>query len=312
MTTSDPEPASREPASIDVDETVAYRVGTALYQQIPLALFLVLVGLIVLAFPAGSKFEHLLGAWTLILVGIIWIVYALYRRKQPGKALITLTPSHLLFRIPMVKDIRIPWREITAVEVIDTSAFFPSLVRPRFLKFRNVTAIRISRAFYDRNIHIHSAFMRGPGWGNTFLVDDKSAKVALHHEAVGVPAEELRAAVEARWRAFGPPSSIALADEISPLLASSPSPGQAISTPSRVTLRAVWRTTMVAALLVGIVAMLTNIVGLWQTPMQEKDRKQNDEWQAQYRKWQEDDRRSAEESRKRNEEWDAFWRNNQF
>ncbi|MDQ8700540.1 hypothetical protein [Hyphomicrobium sp. LHD-15] len=308
MTTSDPEPTSREPTAIKVHETVAYRVDTALYQQLPLALFLVLLGLTVLAFPAGNKFEHLLAAGILIAAGITWIAYALYRRAHPGKALITLTPSHLLFRIPMVKDIRIPWREITAVEVIDTSAFFPSLVRPRFLKFRNVTAIRVSRAFYDRNIHINSAFMRGPGWGNTFIVDDKSAKVALHHEAVGVPAEELRHGVETRWRAFGPPASTALAQEAT---RSPSSPAHGPSSEGG-TLRSTWRTTKIAVLLVGILALLTNIAGLWQTSSQEKDRKEKDEWQAQIRKWEEDDRRSAEESRKRNEEWDAFWRRNQF
>lgn len=315
MTASDPQPASSATRPVNVNETVAYRVDAMLYEHIPLALFLCLLGLVVLAFPAGNKFEHQLAAWIPIFVGIGWIGYALYRRRRPGKAMITLTPSYLLFRIPMVKEIRIPWREIAAVEVIDTSPFFPSLVRPRFVTFRNVTALRVSRRFYDRQIHVPSAFMRGPGWSNTFIVGEKDVRVALHHEAVGVPAEELREAVEARWHAFGPPDAVAAATETAP--ASSPPPRrpqQALTTAAHegVTWRGAWRVTKIAALLVGIAAMLTNIAGVWQTASQEQDRKETEEWQAQFHKWEEEDRRTAEEKRKHDAEWDEFWRKNRF
>lgn len=309
MTTSDPPPA---PTS--VNETVSYGVDALLYRHIPFALFLGLLGLTILAFPAGDELSHRLAVWLLIGISITWIVYALYRRSVPGRGMITLSPAHVLFRIPMVKEIRIPWREIAAVETIDVSLLGPGLARAPFFSARGVTALRIPRAFYDRHIHVNSAFLRGPGWGNTFIVGEKEAKVALHHEIVGVPAGELRQAVEARWRAFGPPDAVAAAGSTKP--ASSPLPRRTgtVAPASRgiITLPGVWRTAKIAVLLIGIAAMLANIAGLWQTSGQATDRKEKAEWEAQFRQWEEEDRRSAEEKRKRDKEWEEFWRKNRF
>jgi hypothetical protein len=304
---------------VNVHKTVGYRHDRLFLAHIPMALLLGLLGLTMFAFSERNTAGHFLAASILIAACIAWIVYAFYRRAHPSKPVIELSPLGLLFRIPGVKEVRIPWREISAIETMDTRMFFPSLVRPRFLHYRNVTAIRVSRAFYDRKIHVASAFMRGPGWGNVFFPEEKSARVALHHEALDVPPQDLRREVEARWKAFGPQSS-AFADERREqedgerVAATAPKLARAApeTRSAGIGLGQIWYAIKIVVLLTGIAAMLGNILGYWQTDSQRQDRAEHDYWQEQYRKWDEEEKRSAEERRQKDKEWEEFWKKQNF
>jgi hypothetical protein len=131
-------------------------------------------------------------------LGGFMTLYALFRVLVPGKPMLLLSPAGLRIHIEWVKDIDIPWREVRDVRTIDIAG----RVRGRRLLFPGVTTVVVSRAFYDRHIHVDSWFLRGPGWDMNFIRGDGTVQVALHHEILPTTAEELRAAVEVRWRAF--------------------------------------------------------------------------------------------------------------
>lgn len=56
---------------------------------------------------------------------------------------------------------------------------------------------------HDRVIHVDSVIPRGPDREGKFMPHGDLVPIASHHELPRAPADELREAVEARWRAFG-------------------------------------------------------------------------------------------------------------
>jgi hypothetical protein len=133
-----------------------------------------------------------------IVLGGFMTGYALFRMLAPGKPLLALSPDGLRLTVEWVKTIRIPWHEVRGVDTIDITGY----LRGQRMDFTGVTVVLVSKAFYNRHIHIRSFFLRGPGWDFNFIPKGRLMQVALHHEALPVEAHKLRAAVEARWRAF--------------------------------------------------------------------------------------------------------------
>lgn len=295
-------PVSTRPGS--VTSTVTYSTDQAVLDNLPLALIMCALGLVIFVFPEGNRPKHVLAGWALIVMSVGWVAYAIYRRSNPSKPRIELSPAGVLFRIPGVKEIRIPWREISAVETLDVKGSILTRRAPDY----DVTALRVSRGFYDRNIHIASAIQRGPGWKRTFLVGDADAKVALHHVPLGVPAEDIRKAVEMRWRAFNPDAA-KQADDAS-IRAGSASGGSAksVQSPSAAfTAAKAWTAVKVAIIAAVGVVVFGNLLGYWETEGQRASRIEKEKWQEQLRIWEEEDRRSQEERRKRDKEWKEFW-----
>lgn len=66
------------------------------------------------------------------------------------------------------------------VDTIDISG----TVRGTLITFSGVTVVQVSRAFYDRHIHLSSWLLRGPGWDFNFIPKGSLVQVALHHEAL--------------------------------------------------------------------------------------------------------------------------------
>ena len=162
-------------------------------------------GLVSLA--AGAVITYLgpdsLSDWFMIVLafalGGFLVLYALFRTLVPGKPKLVLSPRGIRINIEWVKDIDIPWQEVRGVDTIDirtTLYGYP-------VELLGVTVVLVSRAFYDRHIQIRSWVLRGPGWDANFILKGSMVQVALQHEALPVGREELRAAVEVRWRAFG-------------------------------------------------------------------------------------------------------------
>jgi hypothetical protein len=131
-------------------------------------------------------------------LGGFMLLVGLFRLLFPGKPMLVLSPAGLRIHIEWVKDIVIPWHEVRDVRTIDVTG----RLRGQLVHFPGVTAVVVSRAFYDRHIHIGSWLLRGPGWDMNFIPEDGTVQVALHHEVLPTTAQELRAAIEARWRAF--------------------------------------------------------------------------------------------------------------
>ena len=295
-------PVSTRPGS--VTSTVTYSTDKAVLDNLPLALIMGALALVIFVFPEGNRPKHVLAGWMLIVVSVGWVAYAFYRRSNPSKPRVELSPQGVLFRMPGVKEIRIPWREINAVETIDIEA---SILARRSADY-DVTALRISRDFYDRNIHLDSALKRGPNWSRTFIVGERDAKVALHHVPLGVPAEDIREAVEMRWRAFNPDAAKTADDARIRASSASGSGAKSVqSPPSAFTLSKAWTAVKVAGIAAVGVVVFGNLLGYWETEGQRAARIEKEKWQEQLRIWEEEDRRSQEERRKRDKEWKEFW-----
>ena len=195
----------------DVRETLEYRAAAEIVRLLPTGLFLIFAGLFIFVLVDLDR-----EPWTLIGIVLCWVFgigvtgVALWTRYNPGKPLFALSPAGIHYRLPWVKELLIPWREIHAVDTIDVATGYWSLLwytripTPRYnaIKFRNVTMISVSKQFYEEQIFIDSFFLRGPGWNANFIPKGELVQAALHHELVSVEPQALRQAVETRWRAF--------------------------------------------------------------------------------------------------------------
>lgn len=137
-----------------------------------------------------------LGVAAAVFLG--FAVYDLFRTLE-NAALIELLPAGIIFRTTS-EDFIVPWSEIHGVDTIDVRAEF----RGQEQIYPGVTAVLVSRFFYDRVIHEGWMLMRGPGWDAHFIPKGDEVQLAIHHEILpGVTADEVRRQVEERWKAFG-------------------------------------------------------------------------------------------------------------
>jgi hypothetical protein len=99
-------------------------------------------------------------------------------------------------------DIENTYKGVTAVIV--SQDFFDKTILPARagIKQRNVlmSALKLRDGMVD---NIRARHGLGPGWSSIFIFRDGKMHVALHHSMLPVSRGALRAAVEARWRAFG-------------------------------------------------------------------------------------------------------------
>ena len=272
----------------DVHHTLEYRTNTAIVRLLPSGLLVIFLGLFVfvLSDPGHEPVITYVGIPLVLVAGSAVIGVALWMRANPRKPIYTLSPAGIRYRIPWVKEFLIPWREIQGVDTISIvtqqSSFawlFVDNVQPPFrdtMFFDNVTVVLVSKQFYNSRIFVRSFFLRGPGWKASFIPKGDLVQTALHHTLVSVEPQALRQAVEARWHAFrdqtaaGPTlTSVPAAGHSSAQIktASDAVPssnvvamGDSPRTMSR------WEATKIIVLLIGIAALLLNIVGLWRLP----------------------------------------------
>jgi hypothetical protein len=272
----------------DVNQILEYRTATAIVRLLPTGLLLIFGSLFifVLTDPGREPVTTYLGIPLVFVTGIAVIGVALWTRANPGKPLFTLTPAGIHYRIPWVKELIIPWREIQGVDTINIVThrstlawlFVDSVKTPyrHTLYYYDVTVVLVSKQFYDSNIFVRSFFLRGPGWKANFIPKGDLIQTALHHTLMSVEPKALRQAVEARWHAFRDQAAAA------PTRTSVPAAGHssaqitaasdaapksdvvAMGDNPRTISR--WEATKIIVLLIGIAALLFNIVGLWRLP----------------------------------------------
>ena len=305
----------------DINQTLEYRSATAIVRLLPTGLLLVFLGLLIFALVDLDR-----EPWTLIGIVLCWVVggalvgLTLWRRWNPGKPLFTLSPAGIHYRIPMVKEILIPWQEIQGVDTIDVEAgywsilWFTQFPTPRYNTWvaRDVTVILLPKPFYDQRIFVDSPFLRGPGWKANFIPKGALVQVALHHELVSVDPRALREAVEARWLAFRErpavaPARTSVPDVMAATSRSNPSRGAVARAAPTSGIMAMgdnpkamswWEATKVIVPLIGIAMVLTNLVGLWDLPGQDKVREARAKAHEERKYWVEAAKRRKEESKR--------------
>jgi hypothetical protein len=146
---------------------------------------------------AGDDTMMTVVGWGLTAFGLGFFGWELSKVTQKQKPLLVLTPEALFIRLEGATEFAIPWSEVRGVDRIDIEGL-------RGAVFEGVTVVLVDRVFYDRVIHVDSFIRRGPGWDQFFVpLGDDRMQVALHHAFLPVEPDELLAAVEARYKAFG-------------------------------------------------------------------------------------------------------------
>jgi len=131
-------------------------------------------------------------------LGALLTGYGIHHTFNTGTPIAVLSPSGIALNIEWVKSFHVPWHEVKDVRKIDVRV--PT--KGWYTTYKNVTAVAVSRAFYDRFVHVDNALLRGPGWEHNFIEDGGTILIALNYAALPATAEEIFAAVDARWKAF--------------------------------------------------------------------------------------------------------------
>ena len=187
--------------AIDVRRTLAYGREKLARNFRHLAVVAVAVGAVSIFVADDDVLLRIVG-WGLIVAGFGLGAWELSKSIGKQEPLLVLSPEGILLRIEDVTTIAIPWSEVSGVHAINVEVTVPGHGNDLV---RDVTAVDVSPAFYDRAIYVDDPFLRGPGWANTFIPDGDVVHVALHHDILPVTGPVLLAAVTARWKAFGRP-----------------------------------------------------------------------------------------------------------
>ena len=309
----------------DINQALEYRSATAIVRLLPTGLLLIFLGLCIFVLVDLDR-----EPWTIIGIVLCWVMGAalvgltLWRRSNPGRPLFTLAPDGIHYRIPLVKEVLIPWHEIQGVDTIDVEAGYwsilwaaknPSLMYNTFV-VRNVTVLLLPKPFYEQRIHVDSFFLRGPAWKANFIPKGSLMQMALHHEFVSVEPRALREAVEARWLAFRERPAAASARTSVPSVGPNAitAPGHSNASTSAAPRAAPkagvvamgespkamswWEATKIIILLIGIAIVLTNVAGLWQLPGEAQQREVRAKAREERKYWEEAAKRRKEESKR--------------
>lgn len=163
-----------------------------------------LIGLVfgILFINFGGRRDIEMVGYLVVVTGFALCMYELHRHFHPGKPLLSLASDGVRLKLDFVKEMFVPWHQVKAVRRIEVRDVTSR--SPLGSTFENVTALVVTNDFYERALHIGNPFMRGPGWGNMFIPDEKNGvmQMALHDAVLPVTGDELYAAVETRWKAF--------------------------------------------------------------------------------------------------------------
>ena len=305
----------------DVSQSLEYRPTTAVVRLLPTGLLLIFLGLLILTFIDSDREKGgtYIGVGLCLILGVGLSAFTLWRRWNHGKPIFTLSPDGIQYRIPLVKQVLIPWHEIQGIDTIDIEAGHWSILwstntlRYNTFILRDVTVILLSQRFYEQRLHVSSFFLRGPAWKANFIPKGSQVQMALHHEYVSVAPRALRDAVEARWHAFRDKTAPAVRTSVP----STVSPAKPHPAPTSGVIAMGedpkslpwWEATKIIALLIGIVLASTNLAGFWRafepTPADEaraQQRAQQKVWQESLRKSKEDSKRLEAEQKERRRE----------
>lgn len=188
-----------KPDLTDVRKPLAFGYEGYLLKQVPFAAGLAALGLVLFLWVDRDR-ESILASGVLLAAGLGFIAYAYYRRGHPWKPVFELSTSGVRYRMAGHKEVFIPWREVQDVGAIEVSRFH--WLRSGGFRFRDATALVVSKRFYNANIYVDSWVRRGRSWDYLFVTKGDAVQIVMHPELMSISPGDLRAAVESRWRAF--------------------------------------------------------------------------------------------------------------
>jgi hypothetical protein len=105
----------------DIHQTLEYRPTAEIVRLLPTGLLLIFLGLFLYAIldPDREPATTFLGIGACFVMGIAVIGIALWNRYDHGRPLFALSPAGIHYRIPWVKELLIPWREVKGIDSID-------------------------------------------------------------------------------------------------------------------------------------------------------------------------------------------------
>ncbi len=173
------------PRFTDVNQTLQF-------DKHKIGLFYLFVGLIclglgILGVSYDTSRERKPILYGMVVLGFALSGYGLHRTFNSGKPLLVLSPSGLALDIEFVKTVFVPWQEVRRVQ--KTS--------------QDTVSVAVSKNFYNRAIHVSNLFLRGPGWSEAFADYGDTVEIRLNSKVVPAKVDEMLAALEARWNAFG-------------------------------------------------------------------------------------------------------------
>lgn len=135
--------------------------------------------------------------WILIMGGLGWIAFALYRHFNPARPILTLSPEGISYDTPGL-NLVVPWHELQAVAALERGGG-PGVIPNRF---DDTTVVLISTEFYERNILPQRTFLAGGGWDEMFIPKGASIQMVLHFGLFSIPPKDIREPIALRWKAF--------------------------------------------------------------------------------------------------------------
>jgi hypothetical protein len=215
----------------DVTKIIAYGSGSTALKYTAFSAFVLAAGLVV----ALGKKDWLLGGplAAVAAAAIVWQIHG----TLSAEPLVRLSPAGLRLNLDGTVFLDIPWPEVEAVSSLNLTF---EMVKKRWYDLqggapgysigkdqdRDVIALQVSEAFADQTILPRwravartrglrrlagiglATFMPAKnattsGLSNIFPTHDGKRFVTLPHSVLSVDCDKLRAAVEARWQAFG-------------------------------------------------------------------------------------------------------------
>lgn len=130
-----------------------------------------------------------------VLLGVGATVYGVVALLMPATPLAVMFDDGIWLRIPGVSAFIVPWQAVQDIVTIDVDAVF----RGESYRIEGVTALVVSRAFYDRHVKVRPSLLKPFEPGNYFIPKGDTVQIAVHHKLLPMTAEDLRAAMEAHW-----------------------------------------------------------------------------------------------------------------
>lgn len=184
----------------DVNRVLKYGSERFLVGQIPLAAFLLAIGIGTQVWPSNfPRMAQFLGA-VLALASFAFIAFALFRRfVEPAPPRLVLAPDGISQRLSHGRILHIPWDEMQDVKSV-TQRLVNLTGIPQTVF--NVPAVIVSEKFYYSVMPLQPWHKRPLNWGHFAEGGNGIVRVLFRPSFLGTTGKELRAAIESRWRAF--------------------------------------------------------------------------------------------------------------